>query len=112
MLLPGYNDNIRIKNQVYHVQTETRGTKDAPYIVTLVFSSGKILYRRKTEWLGAVDTDDALKQFKALLEEQHADVISQIKNDTLERADADEQKRIEMDEKKLIARFLDEWASE
>lgn len=112
MLLPGFNDNIRLDDEVYHVQTETRGSVEAPYIVTLVFTAGKILYRRKTEWLGAVDNDDALKQFKELLKEQHSDVIKQLKNDTLERADADEQKRIEMDEKKLIARFLEEWASE
>jgi phage FluMu protein gp41 len=112
MLLPGYNDNIRLNDEVYHVQTETRGAKEAPYIVTLVFTEGKILYRRKTEWLGAVDSPEALKQFKELLNEQHSDIIKQLKNDTLERADAEEQKRIEMDEKKLIARFLDEWASE
>jgi hypothetical protein len=112
MLLPGHNDNIEIDGEVYHVQSETRGDADSPYIVTLVFVAGGIVYRRKTEWLGAVDTDEALAQFKELLLDQHRSVIAEIKNNTLKRVSVEEQKQIEMDERELIARFLDEWASE
>ncbi len=112
MLLPGHNDNIEIEGEVYHVQSETRGDVDSPYIVTLVFIGGSIVYRRKTEWLGAVDTDEALTQFKQLLREQHVSVIAEIRDDTLKRVSIEEQRRIEMDERELIARFLDEWASE
>ncbi|MCX7022902.1 MAG: hypothetical protein NTW26_11660 [bacterium] len=112
MLLPGYNDNVEIEGEVYHVQSETRGDVDSPYIVTLVFVAGGIVYRRKTEWLGAVDSDEALIQFKDLLMDQHQSVIADIKSDNLKRVSVEEQKQIEMDERELIARFLDEWASE
>jgi len=112
MLLPGYNDNIEVDGEVYHVQSETRGDVDSPYIVTLVFVTGGIVYRRKTEWLGAVESDEALTQFKELLMDQHQSVIAEIKNNTLKRVSVEEQKQIEMDERELIARFLDEWASE
>jgi hypothetical protein len=112
MLLPGYNDNIEIDGEVCHVQSETRGDVDSPYIVTLVFVAGGIVYRRKTEWLGAVESDEALTQFKELLIDQHRSVIAEIKNNTLKRVSVEEQKQIEMDERELIARFLDEWASE
>ncbi len=110
MLLPGHNDNIKYNGVIYHVQTETRGTEESPYVVSLVFVDGRIIYRRKTEWLGSVDNKNELGQFRELLDEQHADVIIELKSNTLQRASADEQEKIEMDEKKLIARFLDEWA--
>ncbi|OGD72420.1 MAG: hypothetical protein A2Y64_04940 [Candidatus Coatesbacteria bacterium RBG_13_66_14] len=112
LILPGHNDNIELDGEVYHVQSEARGDADSPYIVTLVFVAGGIVYRRKTEWLGAVDSDEALAQFKELLMDQHRSVISQIKSNTLKRVSIEEQKQIEMDERELIARFLDEWASE
>lgn len=112
LILPGLNDNIEIEGEVYHVQSETRGDVDSPYIVTLVFVSGGIVYRRKTEWLGAVDTYEALNQFKQLLREQHVSVIDEIRNNTFKRVSLEEQRKIEMDERELIARFLDEWASE
>ncbi len=112
MILPGHNDNIEIEDEVYHVQSETRGDVDSPYIVTLVFVGGGIVYRRKTEWLGAVDTYEALNQFKQLLREQHVSVIAEIQNNTFKRISIEEQKQIEMDERELIARFLDEWATE
>ncbi|HUT99530.1 MAG TPA: hypothetical protein VM054_10715 [bacterium] len=112
LLLPGHNDNVEIDDEVYHVQSETRGEVDSPYIVTLVFVAGGIVYRRKTEWLGAVDSDEALTQFKELLTNQHRSVIADIKSNSLKRVSVEEQKQIEMDERELIARFLDEWASE
>ncbi len=69
--LLGYNNNIRHKNRVFHVQTEDSGVKH-PHIITHLFmDGGRILKSVKTsysEHVGAEKMQDVVRQ---MMKEQH-----------------------------------------
>ena len=69
--LLGYNNNVRHKNRVFHIQTEDSGIKH-PHIITHLFmDGGRILKSVKTsyaEQLGAEGMADSVRQ---MMKEQH-----------------------------------------
>ncbi len=69
--LLGYNNNVRHKNKVFHIQTEDSGIKH-PHIITHLFmDGGRILKSVKTsyvEHLGNEKLGDLLRQ---MMKEQH-----------------------------------------
>src|SRR2546430_221806 len=69
--LLGYNNNVRHKNRVFHIQTEDSGVKH-PHIITHLFmDGGRILKSVKTsysEHLGAEKLSDIVRQ---MMKEQH-----------------------------------------
>jgi hypothetical protein len=73
--LLGYNNNIRHKNRVFHVQTEDSGVKH-PHIITHLFmDGGRILKSVKTsysEHLGAERMGDVVRK---LMKDQHKGML-------------------------------------
>ena len=73
--LLGYNNNIRHKNRVFHVQTEDSGIRH-PHIITHLFmDGGRILKSIKTsyaEYLGAEKMADTVRQ---MMKEQHKGML-------------------------------------
>jgi hypothetical protein len=72
----GFNSNLRIRDTIYHVQTEDRGSEH-PYIDTIVLSQGQVLHRRSTTYQdllagGAADAAMLL----ARVEQQHQDILN------------------------------------
>ncbi len=69
--LLGYNNNVRHKNRVFHIQTEDSGVKH-PHIITHLFMDGgrilKSVKRSYAEHIGANDMADTVRQ---LMKEQH-----------------------------------------
>jgi hypothetical protein len=69
--LLGYNNNIRHRNKVFHVQTEDSGVKH-PHIITHLFmDGGRILKSIKTSYaqhVGAEKMSDVVRQ---LMKDQH-----------------------------------------
>lgn len=69
--LLGYNNNVRHKNRVFHIQTEDSGVKH-PHIITHLFmDGGRILKSQKTsykEHLGNAKLQDLVKQ---MMKDQH-----------------------------------------
>ena len=69
--LLGYNNNVRHKGKLYHIQTEDSGVNH-PHIITHLFADGgRIIGSRKTDYrqhLGAGNLNEIVKK---LMQEQH-----------------------------------------
>jgi hypothetical protein len=76
-MLVGYNTNISYKDSTYHIQTEDRG-QDNPIIVTLLYSKGKILASKKTNYAYIVIETDYKEKIRRLMKEQHDTMIKEL----------------------------------
>jgi len=75
----GYNSDIQVKGQAYHVQTEDWGLQN-PFLVSRIFKNGAVLKTIKTshdEALrnGSIRTHDAIQ---IALKTQHNLVLEQL----------------------------------
>lgn len=70
--LLGFNNNVKHKGRVFHIQTEDSGVK-RPHIITHLFADGgRILKTTKTSYAEHVGNDDALAEtVTAMMKEQH-----------------------------------------
>ncbi len=74
----GFNSNVRVGNAIYHVQTEDRGPAH-PFLDTVVYLSGRVVYKRSTNYQQfAADTDAAslVHKLHERLAQQHREVIA------------------------------------
>jgi hypothetical protein len=75
----GYNSDIQVKGQAYHVQTEDWGTQN-PFLVSRIFKNGAVIKTIKTSHedalrSGSIRTTDALQ---TALKTQHNRVLDQL----------------------------------
>jgi hypothetical protein len=79
----GFNTDVRVGDQVFHVQTEDRGPSH-PVIDTTVYQSGRVLHRRSSNYeqfaASAEFSADALRQ---RVEDQHRLVIEDLRAGSL-----------------------------
>ena len=80
----GYNSDIQVKGQTYHVQTEDWGSQN-PFLVSRIFLNGAVLKTIKTpheEVLrhSAVRTSEALQ---SALKTQHNRILDQLLSGTI-----------------------------
>lgn len=69
--LLGYNNNVRHKNRVFHIQTEDSGVKH-PHIITHLFmDGGRILKSVKTSYAEHVGSDGMSETVKQMMKAQH-----------------------------------------
>jgi hypothetical protein len=69
--LLGYNNNVRHKNRVFHIQTEDSGVKH-PHIITHLFmDGGRILKSVKRSYAEHVGADAMQDVVKLMMKEQH-----------------------------------------
>ena len=69
--LLGYNNNVRHKNRVFHIQTEDSGVNH-PHIITHLFmDGGRILKSVKKSYAEHVGTDGMNEVVKQMMKEQH-----------------------------------------
>ena len=54
----GFNSNVRSGDTLYHVQTEDRGPSH-PYLDTVVYEAGRVVYKRSTSYADFAKTADA-----------------------------------------------------
>src|SRR4030095_14759372 len=69
--LLGYNNNVRHKNRVFHIQTEDSGVKYGHIITHLFMDGGRILKSVKTsysEYLGQAKMADIVRE---MMKQQH-----------------------------------------
>jgi hypothetical protein len=73
--LLGYNNNVRHKNRVFHIQTEDSGVKH-PHIITHLFmDGGRILKSVKKSYAEHVGTDNMADTVRAMMKEQHKSML-------------------------------------
>lgn len=69
--LLGFNNNVRHRGRVFHIQTEDSGVKN-PRIVTHLFADGgRIVRTTRTEYSEHVGRDDMAAVVRKLMKEQH-----------------------------------------
>ena len=75
-MVGGFNTNVRYRGRTLHVQTEDSGPV-RPYIVTLVYEGGTILYSRKQEY--GNPSECGTEVVRDRMETQHRDVVVDLK---------------------------------
>lgn len=83
--LLGFNNNLRYKGQVFHVQTEDSGVRHPHVITHLFMDGGRILKTTKTSYAEHVGQPGYAEHVKALMKEQHKAMFR-----TLKAGDLDE----------------------
>ena len=69
--LLGYNNNVRHRGRVFHIQTEDSGVNH-PHIITHLFmDGGRILKSVKKSYAEHVGTDNMSETVRVLMKEQH-----------------------------------------
>lgn len=67
----GYNNNVRHKNRVFHIQTEDSGVNH-PHIITHLFmDGGRILKSMKRSYAEHVGSEGLTETVRGLMKEQH-----------------------------------------
>jgi hypothetical protein len=77
-MITGHNTDITYNGVIYHVQTEDKG-KSNPIVETLVYKGGEILDAKRTSYVEILKDGYDEKKIISLIEEQHRNVISEIK---------------------------------
>ncbi len=69
--LLGFNNNVRHRGRVFHIQTEDSGVRH-PHIITHLFADGgRILKTIKTSYAEHVGADGLQETVRAMMQEQH-----------------------------------------
>jgi hypothetical protein len=69
--LLGFNNNVRHKGRVFHIQTEDSGVRH-PHVITHLFADGgRILKSTKTSYTEHVGQSSMVETVRAMMQEQH-----------------------------------------
>jgi hypothetical protein len=85
-MITGFNTDIEYNGQVYHVQTEDKGV-DNPVIESLIYKGGEILGSRKLPYAKILTDGYDEKAIVKLMEEQHRNMIKEIRAGKFEKTD-------------------------
>ncbi|MBI5512132.1 MAG: hypothetical protein HY909_00100 [Deltaproteobacteria bacterium] len=82
--LLGYNNNVRHKGRVFHIQTEDSGI-GRPHVITHLFADGgRILKSQKTSYADKLDAPDVAAVVKKLMQEQHKAMFIALRDGTFD----------------------------
>jgi hypothetical protein len=71
----GFNNNIKFKEQVFHVQTEDSGL-DQPHVITHLFADGgRVIKSHKRSYANDVRRSDVAEHVRALMKSQHLEMV-------------------------------------
>ena len=76
-MILGFNSDVRHRGKTFHVQTEDSGPVN-PVIVTHVFLGGTILGTKRLDYGDALDRDDGESHVRALMKNQHKDMMKSL----------------------------------
>jgi len=66
----GFNNNVKYKEQVFHIQTEDSGL-DKPHVITHLFADGgRVIKSHKRSYADAVNSPDVVTHVRALMKGQ------------------------------------------
>jgi hypothetical protein len=81
----GFNTDVQVGSQVFHVQTEDRGPAH-PVIDTVVYQNGRVIHRRSSNYRHFVESDEFNSQgLRDRVQEQHRGVIEDLRSGELQR---------------------------
>jgi len=75
----GFNNNIKFREQVFHVQTEDSGL-DQPHIITHLFADGgRVVKSHKRSYADAVSRADISEHVRSLMKAQHLEMVAMLR---------------------------------
>jgi hypothetical protein len=81
----GFNNNIKFKDTVYHVQTEDSGL-DSPHIITHLFADGgRIIKSHKRSYEEAVSRADVAEFVRGLMKSQHLEMVVKLREGNFDK---------------------------
>jgi hypothetical protein len=85
-MITGSNTNVRHRGKLFHVQTEDSGRSN-PHVISHLYCGGTIFASEKTRYADLLDleSETLTKDVRALIEEQHKEMLKRLK-----RGDYDE----------------------
>jgi hypothetical protein len=77
----GFNNNIRAKDQVFHIQTEDSGL-NAPHVITHLFADGgRVVKSHKRSYASAIEREpDIAGYVRQLMKAQHLEMVFALRN--------------------------------
>ena len=85
-MITGFNTDIEHRGEVFHVQSEDKGV-DNPVIESLIYKGGEILGSRKLPYSEILTNGYDEKAIVKLMEEQHRNMIQEIRRGRFDKAD-------------------------
>jgi hypothetical protein len=80
----GFNTDVRVGDQMFHVQTEDRGPTH-PAIDTAVYQNGRVLHRRSSNYEQFVASERfSIDELRRRVESQHRAVIEDLRSGALD----------------------------
>ncbi len=67
----GFNNNVRHRGRIFHIQTEDSGVRFARIVTHLFADGGRIIKTARTDYAEHVEKTDVAKVVRALMKEQH-----------------------------------------
>jgi hypothetical protein len=79
----GFNTDVRVGDQIFHVQTEDRGPS-RPVVDTAVYQNGRVLHRRSSSYEQyAASVEFTAEGVRQRVEDQHRAVIQELRSGAL-----------------------------
>jgi hypothetical protein len=79
-MISGYNNNVLIKGEVFHIQTEDGGTNN-PVISTVVFKAGQVVLSKKTNYADIIKFEKLETALKEIMKEQHIATLKALRDE-------------------------------
>lgn len=81
----GFNNNIKFKDVVFHVQTEDSGL-DSPHIITHLFADGgRVVKSHKRSYQDHVSREDVAEFVRGLMKSQHLEMVMKLRDGSFDR---------------------------
>jgi hypothetical protein len=86
----GFNNNVRHRGRIFHIQTEDSGVRFARIVTHLFADGGRIIKTTKTDYTEHLEKSDVSRVVRALMKEQHRSMFAALRagelDSLLERA--------------------------
>ncbi len=81
----GFNNNIKFRDTVFHVQTEDSGL-DSPHIITHLFADGgRIIKSHKRSYEDSVKRSDVAEFVRDMMKSQHLEMVMKLRDGSFDR---------------------------
>jgi hypothetical protein len=78
-MISGYNNNVMINGEVFHIQTEDGGTNN-PVISTVVFKAGQVVLSKKTNYADIIKFEKLGSALKEIMKVQHIATLKALRD--------------------------------
>ncbi len=87
-MITGFNNDIKHRGTVFHIQTEDKGEESA-WIESLIYVGGRILARKRATYKQLLEEGGSKRAIAKLMERQHRLMIQQIRDGRFDAETAD-----------------------